>query len=76
MSKLNKNIVYYLWHYPILSETFIQREISALKKESGPIVHVIADAPGNLDVLDDDARQLVEETLYLKTKKKKKWMGN
>ncbi len=54
-----------MWRYPILSETFIQREISALNKELGLIVHVIADAPDNLDILDDDARKLVEDTLYL-----------
>ncbi|KAA3634382.1 MAG: glycosyltransferase, partial [Proteobacteria bacterium] len=36
-------VAYHLWHYPILSETFIQREIAALRR-SGVEVHVVAES--------------------------------
>ncbi len=59
-----KRIAYYLWHYPILSETFIQREITALQ-QAGLTVEVIADAPDDLEVLDPQARALADTTHYL-----------
>ncbi|MDX1530247.1 MAG: glycosyltransferase family 4 protein, partial [Rhodothermales bacterium] len=51
-----RRIAYYLWRYPILSETFIQREIAALRA-TGPLsLHVIADAPcPSVDAADADA---------------------
>ena len=33
-----KRIAYYLWEYPALSQTFIQREISALKNSFGDVL--------------------------------------
>src|SRR3972149_1091807 len=44
-----KRIAYYLWHYPILSEMFIQREVVALKKSSLS-VEVVADALDDLEI--------------------------
>jgi len=37
-------MAYCLWHYPILSETFIQREVAALARCGIP-VHLLSDAP-------------------------------
>lgn len=59
-----KSIAYYLWHYPILSETFIRREVAALKK-SGLSVQVVADAPDDLEFLEENAAALVKDTRYL-----------
>ena len=38
-----KRIAYFLWRYPVLSQTFIQRELTALEV-SGVDVHVVAEA--------------------------------
>ncbi|MGH7453077.1 MAG: hypothetical protein ACRENG_17135, partial [bacterium] len=62
--KSSKRIAYYLWRYPILSETFIQREIIALK-QAGLAVEVIADAPDDLELLDPEIKALAQETHYL-----------
>lgn len=59
-----KRIAYYLWRYPVLSETFIQREIRALK-QTGLQVEVIADMPDDLDILDKETRSLADNTTYL-----------
>ncbi|MBI3801861.1 MAG: hypothetical protein HY268_33435 [Deltaproteobacteria bacterium] len=60
-----KRIVYYLWFFPTLSETFIQREISALIN-AGLSVEVIAHEAQNAKYLGDDAKSLMEKTHYLK----------
>jgi glycosyltransferase involved in cell wall biosynthesis len=65
-----KRIAYYLWHYPILSETFIQREVRALR-ERGFSLDIVADAPDNLEYLDEHTRSLVKSTRYLYPKKEK-----
>jgi colanic acid/amylovoran biosynthesis glycosyltransferase len=59
-----KRVAYYLWHYPVLSETFIQREIAALIR-SRVAVEVIADSPKDLELLDEDVKSLVDTTHYL-----------
>ncbi|MGH7791418.1 MAG: glycosyltransferase, partial [Thermodesulfobacteriota bacterium] len=65
-----KRIAYYLWHYPILSETFIRREVGALK-EWGLSLDIVADAPDNLEYLDEHTRSLVKNTRYLYPKNEK-----
>lgn len=55
---------YYLWHFPVLSETFIQREIKALQS-AGLSLQVFAEAPEQVELLDGDARSLMQETYYL-----------
>jgi glycosyltransferase involved in cell wall biosynthesis/GT2 family glycosyltransferase len=65
-----KRIAYYLWHYPILSETFIQREVRALR-EWGISLDIVADAPDNLEYLDEDTKSLVKNTRYLYPKNEK-----
>ena len=65
-----KRIAYYLWHYPTLSETFIQREIKALIK-SGISVKVFADATDNIKSLDENTKCLLNDTCYLDPMNKK-----
>jgi len=57
-------IVYYLWHYPVLSQTFIQRETAALRSVE-PRLEIFADAFEDFDLLDDNARALSSRTHYL-----------
>jgi hypothetical protein len=59
-----KRIAYYLWHFPVLSQTFVQREIDALR-ESGLSVVVIADAPEDSEPLDESSMSLIRSTHYL-----------
>jgi len=59
-----KHVAYYLWRFPILSQTFIQREVRALK-EAGLAVRVVADAAQDVELLGPDARSLMEHTEYL-----------
>ena len=40
----NECVGYFIWQYPVLSQTFVQREVAALK-ESGLSVVVISDIP-------------------------------
>src|ERR1043166_4495751 len=60
-----KRIAYYLWFFPILSETFIQREITALRR-AGLVVEVLAHEAQNQNFLNEDAKRLMEETHYIK----------
>ncbi len=59
-----KRIAYYVRHYPVLSETFIQREVSALRR-SMLSVDVVADSTKDLEFLDENARSFIENTHYL-----------
>ncbi len=60
----NKRLAYYLWHYPILSETFIQREIAAVLAAGLPLV-VIADRPGDMPADTAPAQSEVNAVVYL-----------
>jgi glycosyltransferase involved in cell wall biosynthesis len=60
----HRHIGYYLWVYPLLSETFIRREIVALR-ETGLDVTVVADMPGDGPELDPSLQPLVREARYL-----------
>jgi colanic acid/amylovoran biosynthesis glycosyltransferase len=59
-----KRIVYYLWSFPTLSETFIQREVAALIKAGVP-VEVVAHEVEDREMLGPDARALMQQTQYL-----------
>jgi glycosyltransferase involved in cell wall biosynthesis len=59
-----KRIAYYIWRFPVLSQTFIQREIEALR-ESGLSVVVVADAPQGSEILDESMKSLTIYTKYL-----------
>lgn len=59
-----RRIVYYLYAFPNLSETFIQREIAALLR-AGMSVRVIAREVAHSDFLGEEARSLSKRTQYL-----------
>ena len=59
-----KRIAYYIWHFPVLSQTFVNRELSALKK-SNVSVQIIADEAETIDLADENARGLLSQTHYL-----------
>jgi len=61
---LNNRIAYYLWRYPIVSETFIQREIKALK-DLGLNILVYADTVDNFERSDQRLMSLINDTIYL-----------
>ena len=57
-------IAYYIWHFPVLSQTFVNREISALKK-SNLSIRIIADEAEPTELADENARSLLSHTHYL-----------
>jgi glycosyltransferase involved in cell wall biosynthesis len=59
-----KRIAYYEWSFPVLSQTFIHRELAALKKSGLPVT-IIADNAGDLEIADEDAKSLIEHAYYL-----------
>jgi colanic acid/amylovoran biosynthesis glycosyltransferase len=59
------NIAFFVGVFPAISETFIVRQISALRA-SGHSVDIFADARGNSDgPMDPDARALLENVTYM-----------
>lgn len=62
--KHSKKVAYYTWHFPVLSQTFINRELAALKR-SGIAVEVIADEPEDIALADHNAKLLIDDTRYL-----------
>ena len=59
-----QRIAYFIWQFPKLSETFIQREVEALKR-SGVHLEVLSESPVNRDYFDAQARDLMADTHYL-----------
>jgi colanic acid/amylovoran biosynthesis glycosyltransferase len=59
-----RRIGYYVWHFPAPSETFIQREIEALRR-AGVDVQIFADAAEDVELLDAPARAFMQATDYL-----------
>ena len=57
-------LAYYHHAFPVLSETFIQREVLALRRAGVP-VEVLAHAAHDVEHFDADARALRETTTYL-----------
>jgi colanic acid/amylovoran biosynthesis glycosyltransferase len=55
---------YYLWKFPVLTQTFVQREIDALHR-AGKRITVFADVAGEPALLDAEARAFAEATHYL-----------
>lgn len=60
----NQRLGYYLAWFPVLSETFIQREVIAVKKKY-PSLKVFANEPQDVTRLDESARALMDQTHYL-----------
>lgn len=57
-------VVYYVWFFPLPSETFIQREILALR-DAGIDVDVVAHQLDDPQHLSADGRDLAAQTYYL-----------
>jgi colanic acid/amylovoran biosynthesis glycosyltransferase len=60
----NTRIAYYTWHFPVLSQTFINRELAALKRSGIPL-EIIADEPEDVELADDNAKTLLAVSSYL-----------
>ena len=56
------HLAYVMWHFPLLSETFIQRELSALV-DKGVRIAILADGVCDSQMLDDAARRLIDCTV-------------
>ncbi len=59
-----KRIAYYIWHFPVLSQTFVNRELSALTN-SGLSVLILADEAEDTILADENAKALLTRTRYL-----------
>jgi glycosyltransferase involved in cell wall biosynthesis len=62
--RANPRIAYYIWHFPVLSQTFVRREIEALRKH-GVSLEVFTEAAEDVDLLDERDRELLATTRYL-----------
>ena len=60
----NRRIAYYTWHFPVLSQTFINRELAALK-QAGVDVTIFADEAEEIALADDNAQSVLTQTQYL-----------
>lgn len=60
----NPRIAYYIWRFPVVSQTFVRREIDALWKR-GVSLEVFAEAAEDVPKLDARDRALLETTTYL-----------
>lgn len=58
-----RRIAYYLWHFPVLSQTFVRREVAALRA-AGVEVLVAADGAEDEELLGEEAPALVAGTRY------------
>ena len=67
----NKKIAYYLLRFPEFSQTFIQREVIALKR-SGLTVKTFANKIDNEDKLDSVGKALMRGTIYLNPPQKRR----
>jgi glycosyltransferase involved in cell wall biosynthesis len=56
-------IAYHLWHFPVLSQTFVRREVAALRA-AGVEVLVAADGAEDEELLGEEGRALVARTRY------------
>jgi glycosyltransferase involved in cell wall biosynthesis len=59
----SSRIAYHLWHFPVLSQTFVRREVAALR-QAGVEVVIAADGAEDEALLGDEGRRLVAGTRY------------
>jgi glycosyltransferase involved in cell wall biosynthesis len=60
-----KRIAYYFWRFPLLSETFIQREFIALRGQAGLVIRAISDERPPAGHLNDELKVLAADTVYV-----------
>lgn len=61
------SIAYYLWRFPVLSQTFIHRELDALRR-SGVRVVIVAEGAESAENADAKARYFLQDTCYVNHK--------
>ena len=59
-----RRIAYFIWEFPVLSQTFIQREVQALQQKGVPL-EIIAEHATDVDLFDQDTRSLAEQVHYI-----------
>jgi glycosyltransferase involved in cell wall biosynthesis len=59
-----RRIAYYIWHFPVLSQTFVNRELAALKR-AGVDFDIIAEGAEDDALADHNAALLRENASYL-----------
>ena len=64
VSLAGPRVAYYIWRFPVLSQTFVRREIEALRNH-GVSLEVFAEAAEDEDLLDERDRVLLTTTRYL-----------
>ena len=64
IGRATPRVAYYIWHFPVLSQTFVRREIEALRK-AGVSLEVFTLAAEDIDLLDERDRALLTTTNYL-----------
>ena len=64
VQRANPRVAYYIWHFPVLSQTFVRREIEALRKH-GVSLEVFTEAAEDVALLDEHDRELLATTRYL-----------
>ena len=57
-------IAYFIWRFPVLSQTFVRREVEALRKH-GVALEVFAEGVEDPELLDQRDRELLTTTRYL-----------
>jgi glycosyltransferase involved in cell wall biosynthesis len=63
-------IAYCVWHFPVLSQTFVRREVQALRKSGVPLT-VLADDVEDVQLLGEEERALIGSTRYLRPIKRR-----
>jgi glycosyltransferase involved in cell wall biosynthesis len=59
-----RRLAYYIWHFPVLSQTFVNRELAALKR-AGMRFEIVAEGAEDEALADHNAAQLRENVSYL-----------
>jgi glycosyltransferase involved in cell wall biosynthesis len=63
-SRAEPRVAYFIWHFPVLSQTFVRREIEALRKH-GLSIEVFAEAAEDIELLGESEKLLLTTTRYL-----------
>ena len=59
-----RRIAYFIWEFPVLSQTFIQREVRALQQKGLPL-EIIAEHATEMDLFDQQTRSVAEQVHYI-----------
>ena len=59
-----RRVAYYVWHFPVLSQTFVNRELAALT-QAGVHIDIVADDAEDPALADHNAARLLRNATYL-----------